>query len=473
MQQLDRAQELSSFWDDLVSAEGDLTRLLPMIVRRAAELVGDGGVLTVVSEDGTVLEPVAAYHRDRDVLNLMQEVLGSEPYPIGEGIAGRVAADGTPALLNGLDPAAMAELVRKPARAFAMLHPIRSLLIVPMLAAGELVGTLGVVRTDTIEPYGPEDVRAVEALAERAALAIADSTRQPSRLGLAELEAIYRHNPDGVLFSAPDGRVLAANPAACEILGLTEAEICRRGRAGLLIADDPATIAAVEERARTGRVRAEVPMVRGNGDVFIAELTSAIFTTHDGEPHACVLFRDVSEQVAQREQLEQYAHLLEEEAERDALTGLRNRRGFLVAGAEAWAIAGREGHELQVIFFDLDDLKLVNDTFGHRAGDDLIARFAVAVADETREADVSARLGGDEFVLLLYSATPAEARAVVDRIAEAFQTTGDGPDNTFSVGMASFVPGSGESLSHLLDRADREMYQAKVRRRFGPRSDSQ
>ena len=249
----------SSFWRDLVACEGDLPCLLRVITKQVADAVGEASVLTVVSDDGTVLDPVATYHADPDMLAFIRNIVASGPFPIGEGIVGRVAADRTPALLNGINPAVTAEFVHPRGRVFAERHPIQSLLIVPMVAAGELVGTLGAVRTESTAPYTNEDVLTVEAMAERAALAIADARRRPSVLGAEDFEAIYRHSPDAILFTAPDGRVLAANPAACEILGLTEAEICRRGRAGLLLGDDPATVAAVEERAaRTGRVRAEV-----------------------------------------------------------------------------------------------------------------------------------------------------------------------------------------------------------------------
>ena len=188
-----------------------------------------------------------------------------------------------------------------------------------------------------------------------------------------------------------------------------------------------------------------------------------MFLSAQGELRASVIFRDVSEQVAMREQYKQQATQLEEQIERDPLTSLRNRRGFVSAAEEAMAIAKRDGKYVQLVFFDLDRLKHVNDTLGHQAGDVLIQRFAVALAGETRDVDVSARLGGDEFALLLFSATRTDADRVVTRIRSAFAAGKETPAASFSAGIAEWISASGEPLPLLLERADRAMYEAKLR----------
>jgi PAS domain S-box-containing protein len=297
-------KSLSSFWDELVAAGDDLARLLGLIARRAAEVVGEGSVLTTVSDDGKTLLPAAAYHADPDVRAFMRSVLASEPYPIGEGIAGKVAARREPMVVDDLGDEATPHTTR-----FVERYPIRALAVVPLVAFGELVGTLGTVRTESRQAYDDEDVMVLEALAERAALALAEVKRQPQRIGPAEYEAIFRQSLDGVLFTSPDGRILAANPAACDILRLSEAEICRLGRSGLL-PDDSATRAAIARRAIRGSARAELPMRRGDGEVFTADLASTIFTTPDGELRASVIFRDVTERVRATEALTTQNHHL-------------------------------------------------------------------------------------------------------------------------------------------------------------------
>ena len=302
--------DLTAFWDDLVAAGEDLNRLLEMIARRVAEVVGEASVLTTVSEDRALLEPAAVFHADPEVREFIRTVLGATPYPLGEGIAGTVAVRREPAVVAKVDPMALPPDATPHTRHFLKRYPIRSLVVVPMIAFGEVVGTLGAVRMESERPYVAEDVVAMEALAERAALALAEARRRPGRIGPAEYEAIFGQSVDGILFTAPDGRVLAANPSACRILGRTEAEICRVGRAGLLV-DDARTRAAIVRRALAGTERAYLPMRRGNGEIFTADLSSTIFTTEDGELRASVIFRDVSERVRAQNELEKQYHHLE------------------------------------------------------------------------------------------------------------------------------------------------------------------
>jgi PAS domain S-box-containing protein len=93
-----------------------------------------------------------------------------------------------------------------------------------------------------------------------------------AHLGAEDYRAMYEYSPDGVLFTSPDGRILAANPAACEILGRSEQEICRLGRQRLMDHDDAHWEALLAERARTGRARGVARMIRGDGAKIEVEM---------------------------------------------------------------------------------------------------------------------------------------------------------------------------------------------------------
>lgn len=110
----------------------------------------------------------------------------------------------------------------------------------------------------------------------------------------ARWRSVFDHAMDGILLTAPDGRVFAANPAACVMLGRTEDEICRAGRAGLVVPDEAAQ-RFLEERARVGHARALVRLRRGNGATFLAEVSSSIFATSGGEQRTSMVFRDATE----------------------------------------------------------------------------------------------------------------------------------------------------------------------------------
>ena len=115
--------------------------------------------------------------------------------------------------------------------------------------------------------------------------------------------AFFEESMDGVLFTRPDGTVLKANPAACEILLLTEAEICARGRAGLADPTDEAWAAGIAERRRNGRFRGDLRMLRGDGSTITVEATSRVFGGADGTTHTCVVFRDITERLRLTEEL--------------------------------------------------------------------------------------------------------------------------------------------------------------------------
>jgi len=348
-------------------------------------------------------------------------------------------------------------------RPFLVDYPVRAFMIVPLLARGEVMGTLGVMRLASTTPYSHEDRLVVEGLAEQAAHAIAEVRLPSMTLGAAEYEAIFRYSLDGVLLTTPDGRILAANPAACEMLRRSEAQICRVGRSGLVVEDDPRVAQLVALRSVLGRARGEMPLRRGDGDVFVADVSSTLFTTADGGARTVLIFRDVSEQVALREQLELQRAELEDLVDHDPLTGLLSRRGFVAAAEGLLAFADREGASVLLAFFDLDGLKAVNDELGHFAGDDALRRMGEAITGAVREVDAAARLAGDEFVVLLYAASDEEAGLVIRRIAEALDDPASrGPRLTFSVGTAARPSGSIETVDDLLKVADQRMYQQKV-----------
>jgi len=106
---------------------------------------------------------------------------------------------------------------------------------------------------------------------------------------------LYENSLDGIFLTKPDGRILAANPAVCRMFGRTEAEICQLGRSGIVDMTDPRVAIAMEERARTGRFRTELRLIRKDGSIFPGEVTSTVFTGADGQPRTSMLVRDITE----------------------------------------------------------------------------------------------------------------------------------------------------------------------------------
>lgn len=150
------------------------------------------------------------------------------------------------------------------------------------------------------------------------------------------------------------------------------------------------------------------------------------------------------------------------EAMTDRITGLLNHRALVVFGMHLLEDARREATPFTVIFFDLNGLKEVNDTEGHRAGDQLIADFAAALRSTFRSADVVGRYGGDEFVVLI-KGTDEQAAAGVARLTAHIDSDDRSRRLSYAHGIATTNPGERLEFDELVRLADDRMYQEKRR----------
>ncbi|MGQ0739963.1 MAG: PAS domain S-box protein [Bacteroidota bacterium] len=129
----------------------------------------------------------------------------------------------------------------------------------------------------------------------------------------------YENSMDGIMLTGLKGEILAANTAACTIFGMTEKEICDAGRFGLVDATDPRLKQLLDERSKTGKAKGELTLIRGNGEKFEAEISSAVFTDTQGEMRASMIIRDITERKKAEEKVreseERYRALVENAVE--------------------------------------------------------------------------------------------------------------------------------------------------------------
>jgi diguanylate cyclase (GGDEF)-like protein/PAS domain S-box-containing protein len=290
-------------------------------------------------------------------------------------------------------------------------------------------------------------------------------------LGTEAYRALYEESPDGVLFTVPDGRVIAANQAACEILRLTEREICSLGRPGLADPTDPRWDQLVAERDRVGHVRGVARMVRGDLTAIEVEVNAKIFADNNGEQRTCTVLRDVTERMATERKLVELTARLREVALIDELTGLRNRRGFVEVSSQILQLADRQGAAAHLLFLDVDGMKELNDDLGHHAGDAALKAVAEALRSALRRADVLARIGGDEFVALTLGLDGAEHDPVEERVRRYLRGPGTissvGRRVEVSIGWARRGPREPIMVEDLVKRADWSMYRAKASKHSG------
>lgn len=148
----------------------------------------------------------------------------------------------------------------------------------------------------------------------------------------------------------------------------------------------------------------------------------------------------------------------------DPLTGLHNRRFFLEHLQREMAFARRHSFPLHLLYLDLDNFKLINDRWGHLAGDQALIQVARQLQDQVRQEDLLARMGGDEFALLVRGIPDSQILQLAGRLQQAVQSLPlqGGIPLTCSIGVASLLSLSAEtSVQSFLEAADQALYQAK------------
>ena len=186
--------------------------------------------------------------------------------------------------------------------------PLKSFLGVPLIENGKTVGVLAVAnreggysceQQEDLEAVAPAVVHVLQRKREENKREQAEKTFQTSE---SRYRSLYENSLDGILLTRPDGTILSANPQACHMFGMTEDEIIRAGREGIVVKDEKLA-AALEDRELKGWMRAELTHRRKDGSTFVAEVTSHLFADADGSIMTSMIVRDVTERKQMEEAL--------------------------------------------------------------------------------------------------------------------------------------------------------------------------
>ena len=270
---------------------------------------------------------------------------------------------------------------------------------------------------------------------------------------------------DAVITTDKEGRVLFMNPVAEILTGISEKEAQYKNVANFykLVHEDtkesvPCPVATCIEKQDVIANETDHCLFRGNEQLSITDSAAPILDDN-GEIHGAVLvFRDVSQSRA-------LSAKLNWQALHDPLTSLANRRQFEFKMKELLKKSRLDHLQHHLLYLDLDQFKVVNDTCGHDAGDELLKQVSAALENKLRKSDLLARLGGDEFGVLLESCDAEHTLAIANNLRQIVEDFRFGWKNqSFKIGVSigiAEITGIEANASEVLSAADAACYIAK------------
>lgn len=484
----------------------DYTAVLNTIARQIAEFIGEACIISLVSEDGKWLDPVAYHFIDPEAQAYLSELMETVREQADHGLAGRVFQTGQALLIPFVPLNELKEQAAPQFKPWLERFPVRSILIVPLRTGSRLIGTLSMLRFQPFDPYTADDQIFFQNLANRAALAIENArlylaeaqrareldalhTATTALLTTLDLEALLGYILDAAMSAIPAAEggslhLIARDTGQLQVRavhGYNDPRIRKfslpgskgyaaravKERKSLLIDDLQEETGILEDSgfsdmnaARSiivapllvgehvlGAIALDSPKVGAFGETDLRLLVSFATTTTTAIQNA-TLHSEVQKQ-----------------AITDTLTGLYNRRGFFELSQREIDRVRRFGHPLSAIMLDIDHFKLVNDTYTHAVGDEVLQLLAERLRNSLREVDILGRYGGEEFVILLPETDLFGACTIAERLRKSVEETGlttsTGPISiTVSLGVTRATP-STTDLSELINQADIALYSAK------------
>ncbi len=295
------------------------------------------------------------------------------------------------------------------------------------------------------------------------ATALGETARTLAELQEAEAalhftQTVVDRMSDAAYWASPDGRLIYANAAASQMIGYTLDELLALSMSDIVLDyTDDHWAAHWRELKQAGSLRFESGHRRKTGEIVPVEIHVDYMQFQDIEC-ACGLVRDITERKQAQESLR-------EQAIRDPLTGLFNRRYLDEILPHELSRRQRSGEPLTAAMLDLDHFKHFNDAYGHEAGDGVLRAVGDLLRRSLRASDLACRYGGEELTIILPGSTLEDAWTRLDSLRQAIMQmhipyrSGELPAITISIGIAAAR--AEETAAVLLGRADDALYRAK------------
>ncbi len=445
----------------VAAADLNVDAVMSLICKRIQQLThAESATILILDGDEFVLRVATGFLEDR--------------------IGTRVPVEGSqPGWMHLHDESGILADAKTDPRAGRLAHDtgMRSGVAVQLCHRDERIGQL-MVASRRPNAFAQQDVDALNRLSDILSSALAHAaefeTRGQQVEALARFETIYRSAAVGIVLVGTDGLFIDANPAYELMSGYTAGELAEMSPLELIHPDDVARIEGLLVDLIAGRRDSsdvEARAYRKDGALMWTHATTTMQNDSQGVPQFSItMLEDITERKEAETKLTYLAY-------NDELTGCSNRAGFVQELGASIARANLLGLAVGVIDIDLDNFRLVNDSLGHVAGDDLLTQVAARLRNLLGETNLVARLNGDEFLLLLSDLTDDPAPSprgeaplsVVEDVArqvhELFKQpfTLDGVDFTLTASLGiSMCPEDATVAKTLLAHADLAMYRSKT-----------
>ena len=433
--------------------------LFPLVCRIAVQFGGMKMAWVALVEPETLwLRTEASYGEGAEMLRDLQVSVDAEK-PFGRGAVGTAVREGNPVWIHDYlnDPRGLAwheQAARDGWGAVAGL---------PLTREGQVIGAFALISSEP-QAFDEEIRKLLVEMAADISFALglfareAESHRNEEQLKLAA--KVFEQSAEGIIITDASNAILMVNRAFSGITGYSADEVLGENP-GMMSSGrhDPAFYKDMWESIHSvGYWHGEIWNRRKDGDIF-PELASIsrVVDADNRVSHYVGIFSDISERKANEAHIHRLAHF-------DALTGLPNRSLLADRVGQALNRMERSNEPLALVFLDLDRFKNVNDSLGHRIGDELLIQVAERLKALLRDEDTVSRLGGDEFILVLPGASADGAAHVAEKVLAALSTPYRIEQHeltiTPSLGIAMY-PLDGTSYEALSMCADAAMYRAK------------
>jgi diguanylate cyclase (GGDEF)-like protein/PAS domain S-box-containing protein len=338
-----------------------------------------------------------------------------------------------------------------------------AMVLVPIQVEGAWWGFIGFDALEREQAWSEAEAGALRAAAGILGAAIGRAAAEEEVRFAA---SVYENSIEGIVITDAEGKILRVNPAFTRVTGYQSHEVI--GKTPKLLNSGRHDQAFYQDMwsslTETGSWRGEIWNRRRNGELYPQWLGISAVRDADGRVnHYIGVFNDITDKKLSEKRIQRLAYY-------DPLTELPNRRLFQDRLQQALMNSQRTDSEVALLYLDLDRFKLVNDSFGHTTGDELLKEAARRLRSCVRASDTVARLGGDEFTIILAGLSadrhvPEQvavlAQNIIDTLSEPYQFDGQDVTVSASVGIAVH-PQDGDDGETLTLNADTAMYHAKA-----------